>query len=64
MADVHKGKVCVTGAGGFLGSWVVDLLLSKDYFVHGTVRDPGTESSLLLLSSSVNFPPLFTLMSR
>ncbi|KAG7569036.1 NAD-dependent epimerase/dehydratase [Arabidopsis thaliana x Arabidopsis arenosa] len=43
MAVVHKGKVCVTGAGGFLGSWVVDLLLSKDYFVHGTVRDPDNE---------------------
>ncbi|XP_010413837.1 PREDICTED: cinnamoyl-CoA reductase 1 [Camelina sativa] len=44
MAVVHKGKVCaVTGAGGFLGSWVVDLLLSRDYFVHGTVRDPDNE---------------------
>lgn len=42
MSVVTKGKVCVTGAGGFLASWVVDLLLSKDYFVHGTVRDPGT----------------------
>ncbi|EOA27557.1 hypothetical protein CARUB_v10023695mg [Capsella rubella] len=43
MAAVQRGKVCVTGAGGFLGSWVVDLLLSKDYFVHGTVRDPDNE---------------------
>uniref|UniRef100_A0A0D9X535 NAD-dependent epimerase/dehydratase domain-containing protein n=1 Tax=Leersia perrieri TaxID=77586 RepID=A0A0D9X535_9ORYZ len=32
--------VCVTGAGGFLASWVLKLLLSKDhYVVHGTVRD-------------------------
>uniref|UniRef100_A0A1J3DWJ3 Cinnamoyl-CoA reductase 1 n=1 Tax=Noccaea caerulescens TaxID=107243 RepID=A0A1J3DWJ3_NOCCA len=43
MAVVEKGRVCVTGAGGFLASWVVDLLLSKDYFVHGTVRDPDNE---------------------
>ncbi|KAM4122435.1 hypothetical protein ACB094_01G083300 [Castanea mollissima] len=27
----EKGVVCVTGAGGFIGSWVVNLLLSNDY---------------------------------
>ncbi|CAN6440920.1 unnamed protein product [Victoria cruziana] len=32
--------VCVTGAGGFLGSWLVKTLLSKGYTVRGTVRDP------------------------
>ncbi|XP_073263615.1 cinnamoyl-CoA reductase 1-like [Populus alba] len=36
----EKGRVCVTGAGGFLGSWVVNQLLSKDWLVHGTIRDP------------------------
>ncbi|XP_028766446.1 cinnamoyl-CoA reductase 2 [Neltuma alba] len=36
-------KVCVTGAGGFLASWLVKLLLSKRYFVHGTVRQPGNQ---------------------
>uniref|UniRef100_A0A2C9U015 NAD-dependent epimerase/dehydratase domain-containing protein n=1 Tax=Manihot esculenta TaxID=3983 RepID=A0A2C9U015_MANES len=36
-----KGKLCVTGAGGYLGSWVVQLLLSKGYSVHGTVREPA-----------------------
>ncbi|CAK8574592.1 unnamed protein product [Lathyrus sativus] len=36
-------KVCVTGAGGFVASWLVKLLLSKDYLVHGTVRDPGNQ---------------------
>ncbi|XP_038703164.1 cinnamoyl-CoA reductase 1-like isoform X2 [Tripterygium wilfordii] len=40
---LEKGRVCVTGAGGFLGSWVVKLLLSKDFIVHGTVRDPLDE---------------------
>ncbi|VVB02002.1 unnamed protein product [Arabis nemorensis] len=43
MAAVEKGRICVTGAGGFLASWVVDLLLSKDYFVHGTVRDSDND---------------------
>ncbi|CAM0909954.1 unnamed protein product [Alopecurus aequalis] len=34
---------CVTGAGGFVASWLVKLLLSRGggYTVHGTVRDPG-----------------------
>ncbi|CAI0628527.1 unnamed protein product [Linum tenue] len=38
-----KGAVCVTGAGGFLGSWVAHLLLSRNYLVRGTVRDPLDE---------------------
>lgn len=51
MATVaRKGKVCVTGAGGFIGSWVVKLLLSRDYIVHGTVREPGNYSHRSLLS--------------
>ncbi|KAL7614306.1 hypothetical protein Lser_V15G04911 [Lactuca serriola] len=36
-------RVCVTGAAGYIASWVVKLLLSKGYIVHGTVRDPGNE---------------------
>ncbi|XP_030446940.1 cinnamoyl-CoA reductase 1-like isoform X3 [Syzygium oleosum] len=35
---MEKERVCVTGAGGFVASWIVKLLLSKDYTVHGTVR--------------------------
>lgn len=57
--EMEKGRVCVTGAGGFLASWLVKLLLSKGYVIHGTVRDPGNEvnhgydpfSSFLFLSS-------------
>lgn len=30
---------CVTGAGGYIASWLVKLLLSRGYTVHGTVRD-------------------------
>ncbi|KAK9129161.1 hypothetical protein Sjap_009648 [Stephania japonica] len=35
-----KETMCVTGAGGYQASWVVKLLLSHGYKVHGTVRDP------------------------
>ncbi|KAK0575966.1 hypothetical protein LWI29_009713 [Acer saccharum] len=42
---LEKGKVCVTGAGGYLASWVVKLLLSNGYFVHGTVREPRDEKN-------------------
>ncbi|KAL8144174.1 hypothetical protein V2J09_017206 [Rumex salicifolius] len=38
---MEKGRVCVTGAGGFVASWLVKLLLSRDYSVHGTVRNPS-----------------------
>ncbi|PKI33831.1 hypothetical protein CRG98_045783 [Punica granatum] len=41
--EVERKRVCVTGAGGFVASWVVKLLLSKGYVVHGTVRDPKDE---------------------
>ncbi|CAL9125890.1 unnamed protein product [Musa textilis] len=32
--------VCVTGAGGFIASWLVKLLLARGYTVRGTVRNP------------------------
>ncbi|KAF3449190.1 hypothetical protein FNV43_RR09918 [Rhamnella rubrinervis] len=38
------GKL-VHGAGGFLGSWVVNLLLCKGYVVHGTVKEPKDEKN-------------------
>ncbi|CAO2814816.1 unnamed protein product [Amaranthus hypochondriacus] len=42
----NKGKVCVTGASGFVASWLVKRLLSSGYFVVGTVRDPGDAKKL------------------
>ncbi|KAK9165491.1 hypothetical protein Scep_000682 [Stephania cephalantha] len=33
--------VCVTGAAGFIGSWLVMKLLERGYIVKATVRDPG-----------------------
>ncbi|KAL6549187.1 NADPH-cytochrome p450 reductase [Orobanche hederae] len=41
MAEKNSGTVCVTGAGGYVASWLIKLLLSHGYTVHGTVRNPG-----------------------
>ncbi|KAK9715738.1 hypothetical protein RND81_06G186300 [Saponaria officinalis] len=32
-------KVCVTGASGYIASWIVKLLLERGYVVHATVRN-------------------------
>ncbi|KAA8541988.1 hypothetical protein F0562_023140 [Nyssa sinensis] len=40
MPSVSGQTVCVTGAGGFIASWIVKLLLEKGYNVRGTVRNP------------------------
>ncbi|KAL6861913.1 hypothetical protein ACP4OV_017613 [Aristida adscensionis] len=40
-AAAGRGQtVCVTGAGGYIGSWIVKLLLERGYTVRGTVRNP------------------------
>nr|WET52734.1 oxidoreductase 6 [Callicarpa americana] len=42
----EKGSiVCVTGAGGYVASWLIKLLLSEGYNVHGTVRNPGDDKN-------------------
>ncbi|XP_057865857.1 putative anthocyanidin reductase [Cryptomeria japonica] len=33
--------VCVTGGGGYIGSWLVKNLLQGGYTVHATLRNPG-----------------------
>ncbi|CAH8251696.1 unnamed protein product [Arabidopsis lyrata] len=38
----HGGKVvCVTGASGYIASWIVKLLLLRGYNVNATIRDPN-----------------------
>ncbi|GAY36943.1 hypothetical protein CUMW_025520, partial [Citrus unshiu] len=42
MSGEGEGKVvCVTGASGFIASWLVKLLLQRGYTVNATVRDPN-----------------------
>ncbi|KAI5419792.1 Tetraketide alpha-pyrone reductase 1 [Lathyrus oleraceus] len=37
-----EGKVvCVTGASGYIASWIVNFLLQRGYTVRATVRDPS-----------------------
>uniref|UniRef100_A0A453L5I7 NAD-dependent epimerase/dehydratase domain-containing protein n=1 Tax=Aegilops tauschii subsp. strangulata TaxID=200361 RepID=A0A453L5I7_AEGTS len=52
-------RVCVTGGGGYIASWLVKLLLSRGYAVHATLRDPnlmqldGAAESLSLFKADV-----------
>ncbi|KAF7141251.1 hypothetical protein RHSIM_Rhsim06G0188000 [Rhododendron simsii] len=49
-----KGKglsYCVTGATGFIGSWLVKSLLRRGYTVHATLRDPAKALHLIPLWS-------------
>lgn len=46
-----EGKVvCVTGASGFIASWLVKLLLQRGYTVKATVRDPNNDKAEHLLT--------------
>ncbi|XP_076883828.1 phenylacetaldehyde reductase-like [Bidens hawaiensis] len=51
-----EGKVvCVTGASGYIASWLVKLLLDRGYTVHATVRsldDPNKTEHLLALDGA------------
>uniref|UniRef100_A0A7I4F6L3 NAD-dependent epimerase/dehydratase domain-containing protein n=1 Tax=Physcomitrium patens TaxID=3218 RepID=A0A7I4F6L3_PHYPA len=38
--EKSKGTVCVTGATGFVASWLIKCLLQDGYRVRGAVRDP------------------------
>uniref|UniRef100_A0A0E0M2V4 NAD-dependent epimerase/dehydratase domain-containing protein n=1 Tax=Oryza punctata TaxID=4537 RepID=A0A0E0M2V4_ORYPU len=46
MVISSKGKVCVTGASGFVASWLIKRLLEAGYHVIGTVRDPSNREKV------------------
>ncbi|XP_008244331.1 PREDICTED: dihydroflavonol-4-reductase isoform X1 [Prunus mume] len=50
---------CVTGATGFIGSWLVNTLLERGHMVHATVRDPAKCSHLLSLWTNTDRLRLF-----
>lgn len=41
-----KAPILVTGASGYIASWLVKYLLEAGHTVHGTVRDPDRKSGL------------------
>lgn len=43
--DLNK-PVCVTGASGYIASWIVKYLLDEGFTVHGTVRDANKANSV------------------
>ncbi|CAH1416520.1 unnamed protein product [Lactuca virosa] len=60
---IGEGKVvCVTGASGFIASWLVKLLLQRGYTVHATVRsldDPKKTQHLLAFDGAKERLSLF-----
>ncbi|KAL1540112.1 (3R)-2'-hydroxyisoflavanone reductase [Salvia divinorum] len=67
--NMEKGKVCVTGGNGFVGSWLVMRLLQHGYYVNTTVRSntelgflrdlPGASERLRIFEADLNHPDSF-----
>ncbi|GFP98312.1 cinnamoyl-coa reductase 1 [Phtheirospermum japonicum] len=53
-----SSTVCVTGAGGYVASWLIKLLISHGYNVHGTLRNPRDEKYVHLKSLKSAFEKL------
>ncbi|MED6184614.1 hypothetical protein PIB30_049125 [Stylosanthes scabra] len=69
-----KGRVCVTGGTGFLGSWLIKTLLQDGYSVNTTIRSdpkkkrdisfltnlPGASQKLKIFNADLSNPESFT----
>ena len=44
---MDKSKpILVTGATGYIASWIIERLLNQGYSVHATVRDPSKKNKI------------------
>lgn len=59
---ISDEKVCVTGANGFLGSFIVKELLQRNYHVRGTVRSTKDDAKTAHLLSLPNAEKLLELV--
>lgn len=57
----EKQRICVTGSGGYIASWLVKSLLSHGYTVHGTVRDPCKQEATTTKLPNLIFSMFITL---
>ncbi|GMN26268.1 hypothetical protein TIFTF001_001233 [Ficus carica] len=51
LTGVAGKVVCVTGASGYIASWLVKFLLQRGYTVRASVRDPNDEKKTAHLTS-------------
>ncbi|KAL4395189.1 hypothetical protein AHAS_Ahas02G0227100 [Arachis hypogaea] len=72
--EESKGRVCVTGGTGFIGSWIIKNLLQHGYSVNTTVRSnpehkrdisfltnlPGASQNLQILNADLSNPESFS----
>ncbi|KAL1225497.1 Phenylacetaldehyde reductase [Cardamine amara subsp. amara] len=57
--------ICVTGASGYVASWIVKFLLIRGYTVKATVRDPNDQKKtehLLALDGAKERLKLFDIL--
>lgn len=57
----RKKPILVTGASGYIATWIIKMLLDEGYTVHGTVRDPNRKSSVEPLWAIAKSAPQGTL---
>lgn len=63
MSTENNNKVvCVTGGSGYIGSYLVSLLLSRGYTVNATVKDLSSVFSPPQLDSSSLSSPYFLIL--
>ena len=46
MQDIKKTPILVTGASGYIASWIIQYLLEDGHTVHATVRNPNKTQSV------------------